>query len=76
MHETMQLLWILYKIVFSFILSCSYILIDLTVHFVGDWLGKLFAIASLSPFGILSGFVALILFRRDLHTVSNSFNFP
>ncbi|XP_054283978.1 dolichyldiphosphatase 1-like [Macrosteles quadrilineatus] len=34
----------------------------------GDWLGKLFALASLSPFGILSGFVALILFRRDLHT--------
>ncbi|KAG8306414.1 Dolichyldiphosphatase 1 [Homalodisca vitripennis] len=34
-----------------------------------DWLGKLFAIASLSPFGILSGFVALILFRRDLHTI-------
>uniref|UniRef100_A0A1B6DK95 Dolichyldiphosphatase n=1 Tax=Clastoptera arizonana TaxID=38151 RepID=A0A1B6DK95_9HEMI len=35
----------------------------------GDWLGKLLAIASLSPFGILSGFVALIIFRRDLHTI-------
>ena len=37
---------------------------------IGDWMGKFLAIASLSPFGILSGFVALILFRRDLHTVS------
>lgn len=40
----------------------------------GDWLGKLFALASLSPFGILSGFVALILFRRDLHTVSRHYS--
>ena len=37
--------------------------------FVGDWLGKVLALSSLLPFGILSGFVALILFRRDLHTV-------
>ncbi|XP_022184315.1 dolichyldiphosphatase 1 [Nilaparvata lugens] len=35
----------------------------------GDWLGKFLALTSLSPFGILSGFVALILFRRDIHTV-------
>ncbi|XP_075213036.1 dolichyldiphosphatase 1-like [Lycorma delicatula] len=35
----------------------------------GDWLGKILAVSSLSPFGILSGFVALILFRRDVHTV-------
>lgn len=38
--------------------------------FSGDWLGKFFALISLSPFGIGAGFVALILFRRDLHTVS------
>lgn len=36
----------------------------------GDWMGKFLAVASLSPFGILSGFVALILFRRDLHTIA------
>ncbi|KAJ4438063.1 hypothetical protein ANN_14002 [Periplaneta americana] len=36
----------------------------------GDWLGKLLAVSSLLPFGILSGFVALILFRRDLHTIT------
>ncbi|XP_063234737.1 dolichyldiphosphatase 1-like [Bacillus rossius redtenbacheri] len=36
----------------------------------GDWLGKLFAIISLMPFGIISGFVALILFRRDMHTIT------
>ncbi|CAG9099723.1 hypothetical protein JYU34_002686 [Plutella xylostella] len=36
----------------------------------GDWLGKFLAIVSLSPFGIGSGFIALILFRRDLHTIA------
>ncbi|XP_022820715.1 dolichyldiphosphatase 1-like [Spodoptera litura] len=36
----------------------------------GDWLGKFFAFISLSPFGIGAGFVALILFRRDLHTIT------
>lgn len=37
--------------------------------FVGDFIGKLLALISLAPFGIGSGFIALILFRRDLHTV-------
>nr|CAD7568064.1 unnamed protein product [Timema californicum] len=36
----------------------------------GDLLGKLLAITSLMPLGIISGFIALILFRRDLHTIS------
>lgn len=36
---------------------------------LGDFFGKLLAIVSLSPLGILSGFVTLIIFRRDLHTV-------
>ncbi|CAH0603251.1 unnamed protein product [Chrysodeixis includens] len=36
----------------------------------GDWLGKFFALISLSPFGIGAGFVSLILFRRDLHTIT------
>lgn len=36
----------------------------------GDWVGKWFALISLSPFGIGAGFVTLILFRRDLHTIS------
>lgn len=35
----------------------------------GDLLGFLLAWASLSPLAIMAGFVALILFRRDLHTV-------
>lgn len=39
-------------------------------YFLGDLLGKVFAFLSLSPFGIGAGFVTLILFRRDLHTVS------
>lgn len=38
--------------------------------FLGDLLGKLLALISLAPFGIGSGFVALIMFRRDLHTVN------
>lgn len=38
--------------------------------FAGDTLGKLLALISLAPFGIGAGFVTLILFRRDLHTVS------
>ncbi|CAH2066498.1 unnamed protein product, partial [Iphiclides podalirius] len=36
----------------------------------GDWIGKIFALISLSPFGIGAGFVTLILFRRDLHTIA------
>ncbi|XP_053607666.1 dolichyldiphosphatase 1-like [Plodia interpunctella] len=35
----------------------------------GDLIGKFFAFISLSPFGIGAGFIALILFRRDLHTI-------
>lgn len=43
--------------------------------FEGDIIGKFLAMISLAPLGIGSGFVALILFRRDLHTVGlfNSF---
>lgn len=37
---------------------------------LGDVFGKLLALISLAPFGIGAGFVTLILFRRDLHTVS------
>ncbi|CAD7089451.1 unnamed protein product [Hermetia illucens] len=36
----------------------------------GDLLGFLLAWASLSPLAIMAGFVALILFRRDLHTIT------
>ncbi|KPJ11756.1 Dolichyldiphosphatase 1 [Papilio machaon] len=36
----------------------------------GDWIGKIFALISLAPFGIGAGFVTLILFRRDLHTIA------
>ncbi|XP_023954715.1 dolichyldiphosphatase 1 [Bicyclus anynana] len=36
----------------------------------GDLLGKFFAFTSLAPFGIGAGFVTLILFRRDLHTIA------
>ncbi|XP_060517018.1 dolichyldiphosphatase 1-like [Cylas formicarius] len=36
----------------------------------GDILGKILAVISLAPFGIGSGFIALILFRRDLHTIT------
>ncbi|VEN40918.1 unnamed protein product [Callosobruchus maculatus] len=36
----------------------------------GDLLGQFLAFISLSPFGIGSGFIALILFRRDLHTIT------
>lgn len=35
----------------------------------GDLLGKCLAWISLAPLGIGAGFVALILFRRDLHTI-------
>ncbi|XP_050435343.1 dolichyldiphosphatase 1-like [Adelges cooleyi] len=36
----------------------------------GNFLGKLLALFSLTPFVILSGFLTLILFRRDLHTIT------
>lgn len=36
----------------------------------GDHIGKLLAWISLSPLGIGAGFLALILFRRDLHTIT------
>lgn len=42
---------------------------------LGDWIGKCLALISLAPFGIGAGFVSLILFRRDLHTVSYFRNF-
>ncbi|KAI4498110.1 hypothetical protein M0802_006934 [Mischocyttarus mexicanus] len=36
----------------------------------GDIFGKLLALVSLTPFVILISFITLILFRRDLHTIS------
>lgn len=36
----------------------------------GDWLGYLLAWMSLTPMAISAGFIALILFRRDLHTIA------
>ncbi|XP_022908898.1 dolichyldiphosphatase 1-like [Onthophagus taurus] len=36
----------------------------------GDIIGKFLAFISLAPFGIGSGFLTLILFRRDLHTIT------
>ncbi|XP_046961178.1 dolichyldiphosphatase 1-like [Vanessa cardui] len=36
----------------------------------GDLFGKFLAFMSLAPFGIGAGFVTLILFRRDLHTIA------
>ncbi|XP_037024239.1 dolichyldiphosphatase 1-like [Bradysia coprophila] len=35
----------------------------------GDLFGKLLAWISLAPLGLGAGFIALILFRRDLHTI-------
>lgn len=35
----------------------------------GDRLGQLLAISSLTPIAIIVGFITLILFRRDLHTI-------
>ncbi|XP_042210575.1 dolichyldiphosphatase 1-like isoform X3 [Homarus americanus] len=35
----------------------------------GDTIGKFLAISSLAPVAIVIGFVTLILFRRDLHTI-------
>ncbi|KAK1129932.1 hypothetical protein K0M31_019628 [Melipona bicolor] len=36
----------------------------------GDLFGKFLALISLVPFVIIAGFITLILFRRDLHTIS------
>jgi len=53
-------------------LDCE--LVPLSLTFVeypkGDKLGKLLALFSLAPFGIGAGFITLILFRRDLHTIT------
>nr|XP_045607232.1 dolichyldiphosphatase 1-like isoform X3 [Procambarus clarkii] len=35
----------------------------------GDTIGKVLAISSLAPVAIIVGFITLILFRRDLHTI-------
>lgn len=43
-------------------------------NILGDLLGKLLALISLTPFGIGAGFFTLILFRRDMHTVSTKFS--
>lgn len=43
--------------------------------FIGDLFGQLLAWVSLAPMGIGAGFVTLILFRRDLHTVSKRTSF-
>lgn len=39
----------------------------------GDWLGKILAITSLLPLVIIIAFVTLVIFRRDLHTISYFF---
>ncbi|KAH0947309.1 hypothetical protein HN011_002494 [Eciton burchellii] len=36
----------------------------------GDFFGKFLAVMSLVPFAIVTGFITLILFRRDLHTIA------
>ncbi|KZC11839.1 PREDICTED: dolichyldiphosphatase 1-like [Dufourea novaeangliae] len=36
----------------------------------GDFFGKLLALISLIPFAIIAGIITLILFRRDLHTIT------
>jgi len=36
----------------------------------GDFIGKILAISSLMPMAIIAGFITLILFRRDLHTIT------
>ncbi|CAN8020305.1 dolichyldiphosphatase 1 [Ixodes scapularis] len=36
----------------------------------GDWLGKILAYISLSPLVVLVSFGTLIIFRRDLHTIT------
>lgn len=36
----------------------------------GDVIGKFLAVCSLTPMAIIVGFVTLILFRRDLHTIT------
>lgn len=38
-------------------------------RFTGDPVGKFLALVTLTPYAIASGFLTLILFRRDLHTV-------
>ncbi|XP_050675552.1 dolichyldiphosphatase 1-like [Leptidea sinapis] len=43
--------------------------LTLVMYPKGDLLGKMFALTSLLPFGVGAGFIALILFRRDLHTI-------
>ncbi|OXA62560.1 dolichyldiphosphatase 1 [Folsomia candida] len=36
----------------------------------GDFFGKVLAISSLMPMALICGFITLILFRRDLHTIT------
>lgn len=46
---------------------------DPCLLYLGDWFGYLLAWSSLSPIFIGVGLVTLILFRRDLHTVSETY---
>jgi hypothetical protein len=43
-----------------------------SILFSDDLAGKILAWLSLSPIFILIGFVAVIIFRRELHTVQSS----
>ncbi|XP_012259735.1 dolichyldiphosphatase 1-like [Athalia rosae] len=36
----------------------------------GDLIGKFLALITLIPFAVIAGFLALVLFRRDLHTIA------
>ncbi|XP_046734717.1 dolichyldiphosphatase 1-like [Diprion similis] len=36
----------------------------------GDLIGKFLALISLMPFAVIAGFLTLVLFRRDLHTIA------
>ncbi|XP_076763668.1 dolichyldiphosphatase 1 [Xylocopa sonorina] len=44
--------------------------LTLVEYLTGDFFGRLLALVSLTPFVIITGFITLILFRRDLHTIT------
>ena len=45
--------------------------VSFLLHFTGDIAGKILAWCSLLPIFIVVGFITLIVFRREIHTVSH-----
>ena len=75
-HRSTLTIPLLYCVVFPLLLSHKFIckhckLQWMCLYFLDDIIGKILAWSSLAPIFIIVSFITLILFRRELHTVSS-----